>query len=276
MATKGRARRRYISVDAAATTADPELVAPLITMMITRNLRDRIPFADLDDVVQGTVAKFLARPLELRSEIKYFSAYITKLATNAAVDYYRARAKEIPAGTWMDIEFLLLGGEPVTRDTFREQRQRLNLLDLAARLIPDMVDAMRLFLDGFNLAEVAEIIGKPQIEVYTAFRDIARRLDTRYVHEVDASTRPVPSGPPQIARAVGALGKRQADVLRMSADGLEPRAIAEVLGIDKNAVRASKSIAIKTIRDQLGLANSAEVLERVRQLSWTSQEPRAS
>ncbi|QFZ20520.1 sigma factor-like helix-turn-helix DNA-binding protein [Saccharothrix syringae] len=260
---------RGLAITADYEVGDEEQFWRLTVRMLLARLRGKIPYNDLGDVVQDAMTKFFTRltPAQ-REDILDLWAYLNKVAANAAVDYYRAHKMEIPVDSWD--EFKVVEPGKLVHDPFVDHAQKLHLLGVAARVAPDMADALELFLDGYELIEVADMTGKSQKEIHSAFRKVALQLDLRHEAE-NASVVNPPEGRNELARAVQGLGERQAEVLRLSADGLKPRVIAKILGIDSNAVRASKSIALKTLRDQLGLVNSAEVLNRVREISWGSR-----
>ncbi|QFZ20565.1 LuxR C-terminal-related transcriptional regulator [Saccharothrix syringae] len=235
--------------------------------VITFRLRDKVPFIDLHDVIQDAVTKFFTRLTpEERKRITHQWAYLRRVADNAAVDYYRARDTDVLVESWDDFETVEVGR--IVQNPFIEHMQKLHLMELVDRIAPDMTEALELFLDGYELAEVADITGRSRKAVHSAFREIVMHLDIRREVENEPVTATLPEGHSEIARAVRSLGPRQAEVLRMSADGLKPRMIAEILSIDNNAVRANKSIAIKSLREKLGLPSSEEVLNRVRELDW--------
>lgn len=237
----------------------------------------RVPADSVDDLVQDVTSRVVRRfGNQMLDVVESPVGYAVKVAKHTVIDHYgaRSRSAEVPVGSSTDLN--RLARTPLFQQPSLAHEQRTDLMEVVAKTAPDMIEAMAHFLQGYTITEIAEITGQPRERIYDAFREVALRLDGNTRPTAPALGTTEEDEDNTIVSVFKSLGRRQAEVLRLSAEGRKPREIAELLGITPNAARASKSISLKTIRAHVGAVETEEILAEVRMIAWRTEAQLAS
>ncbi|MBL6751978.1 MAG: sigma-70 family RNA polymerase sigma factor [Nevskia sp.] len=113
-----------------------------------------------------------------------FRTYMLQIAHNLFVDWYRKKGRSADSLSWSDDEGSAIAdtlpdpapGPPVAID---RQQQKLALQSAIADLPPAQREVMVLCLEGCELAEAAEILGRPYETVKTQYRYGLAKLKRR-------------------------------------------------------------------------------------------------
>ncbi|WP_229694274.1 RNA polymerase sigma factor, partial [Lentzea pudingi] len=214
---------------------------------------------DPDDVVQETLLRLFALPAEKLIAIDNLVGYSLRVLQNVITDFRRSerrRAGLILIGGPLDIDREL--NLAFTESEFNPDRVALDRETLQETLLAigklgrHRDEVARLVMNSYSIGEIAHLLG------------LGRSVVLRMIHEIRATVRslksddaerdreqdpvrqddaPAQADQQQLIRAIRRLGNRQAEVLIMSAEGLKPRQMAALLGIQAGAARASLSYA---------------------------------
>ena len=244
------------------------------------------------DVVQESMI-FLMKRIAAGTGIDNIKGYAATVALNTAASHHRSRSRGGVSTVLADFtleQIVMVDGRDGLE--FVELEQHMDLMRLVSDFDHETRQSLAMLLDGYEISHIAEVLGVPRQAVY---RKLSRVANAWRVADVKRTSLPhganavralasafevgriigqfaVESGDLEYPKRVAVmfaragLGKRQLEVLEMSAEGLKPRHIANRLGIDSNAVRASKSIALRIIRSKTGLGNE-EILRKIGEIS---------
>jgi DNA-binding NarL/FixJ family response regulator len=122
-----------------------------------------------------------------------------------------------------------------------------------------LVDAMRFGAHGYLTKDVApDALLRAVRSVYDGELAMPRRMAARLVHRLVETSRGASSGPESVLESLTA---REAEVLRLLADGLTDREIAESLTISPRTVETH----VSAILHKLGARNRADAARRYRE-----------
>lgn len=281
---------RRPQLDARSTEILTELIER--TDWLTRYLGPRVPYGDLRDIKQDVLVRIWLAAREGKfTDVANVGAYVTRIARNLTVDYYRRRSREDLVGGIQDLDQLVMtsSSEDVADNVvaaFEARQELTEIFRYLERISPQLRRVFQLSVEGYTSPEIAHRLyittSTADRYLYRARAALLRRASEALSGEQEpekSEKRPEEqtqrNDDTHLQRVVRRLGGRQAEVLRMSAEGLKPRQIAHLLDIDANAVRASLHYARRNVMKETGWT-AEEITRRLSNLPNTSDTAKAS